>query len=66
MPTPDELAARFETDFADLHAMIDVEPDGPLKDVAEDLAAVAHRALEKLRTRAFRAARLKSGGTPKG
>ena len=48
----DELADAFRDLFDQLHAKIDAHPEGPLKNRAEALAGVAHRALERLKKHA--------------
>lgn len=49
MLSDDDLADAFRNLFDQLHAKIEARAEGPLKNRAEALAGVAHRALERLK-----------------
>lgn len=65
--TNDELADAFAANLAELHEKIAALPDGGLKIRSEELADVAHRALERLKKRAVDGGQVQpfSGGDPK-
>jgi hypothetical protein len=67
MMSNDELADAFRDLFDQLHAKIAALPDGGLKTRADELAGVAHRALERLKRHAVDSGEVQpfSGGDPK-